>query len=308
MVSMRVIAAKTTQFLIARKGTMKVLVTGGSGHIGQWVIAELLGRGHEVINADRAAPSVGRAPAEAREVRYIQTDVGNVGQMAGALSGCDAVIHLGAIPAPYRHPDEVVFANNVTGTFATLHAASLVGIKRVVMASSLSALGTAWAPVPFPPVYAPVDEAHPLLNHDCYGLSKEVDERTAEMFHRRDGMQIAALRFHWVAYADEAAEKAKQIDADPRHDNWWRLLWGYVEIEDAATMCRLALEANGIGFDMFNVTAADTLSSIPTGDLIAEFAPDVELRAPIPGNETAFSLEKGRRILGYNPTGTWRTA
>lgn len=285
---------------------MRVLVTGGSGRIGQWVIAELLRHGYEVINADRAAPAAGRAPGDAREVRFIETNVSDVGQMAGALAGCDGLIHLGAIPSPYRHPDEVVFTNNVTGTFAALQAASLLGITKAVIASSLSALGTAWAPVPFAPLYAPVDEAHPLLNHDCYGLSKEVDERTAEMFHRRTGMQIAALRFHWVAYADEAAAKAERIADDPRYDDWWRLLWGYVEIQDAATMCRLALEADGIGFDMFNCTAADTLSTIPTEELLRTYTPGLELRAPIQGHGTAFSLEKGRRVLGYNPTRTWR--
>lgn len=286
---------------------MKVLVTGGSGRIGQWAIAELLRHGHEVVNADRVAPAASRAPAEAREVRFIQTDVTDVGQVAGALAGCDGLIHLGAIPSPYRHADEVVFTNNVTGTFAALQAASLLGVKKVVIASSLSALGTAYAPTPFAPRYAPVDEAHPLLNHDCYGLSKEVDERTAEMFHRRTGMQVAALRFHWVAYADEAAERASQLAKDPRFDNWWRLLWGYVEIQDAATMCRLALEADGIGFEPFNVTAADTLSTIPTEELLRTYAPEVELRAPIEGCGSAFSLEKGRRLLGYNPTGTWRS-
>jgi nucleoside-diphosphate-sugar epimerase len=285
---------------------MRVLVTGGSGRIGQWAIAELLRHGHEVINADRVAPSAGRAPQEAREVRFIETNVSDVGQMAGALAGCDGLVHLGAIPAPYRHADEVVFTNNVTGTFAALQAASLLGIEKAVIASSLSALGTAYAPEPFAPLYAPLDEAHPLLNHDCYGLSKEVDERTAQMFHRRTGMQIAALRFHWVAYADEAAAKADRLKEDPLYDNWWRLLWGYVEIQDAAAMCRLALEADGIGFDMFNVTAADTLSTIPTEELLQTYTPDLELRAPIPGFGSAFSLEKGRRLLGYNPMRSWR--
>jgi nucleoside-diphosphate-sugar epimerase len=285
---------------------MRVLVTGGSGRIGQWAIAELLRHGHEVINADRVAPSAGRAPKEAREVRFIETNVSDVGQMAGALAGCDGLVHLGAIPSPYRHADEVVFTNNVTGTFAALQAASLLGIEKAVIASSLSALGTAYAPEPFAPLYAPLDEAHPLLNHDCYGLSKEVDERTAQMFHRRTGMQIAALRFHWVAYADEAAAKADRLKEDPLYDNWWRLLWGYVEIQDAAAMCRLALEADGIGFDMFNVTAADTLSTIPTEELLQTYTPDLELRAPIPGFGSAFSLDKGRRLLGYNPTRSWR--
>lgn len=286
---------------------MKILVTGGSGRIGQFAIAELLAHGHEVINADRVRPGALPSPQEAREVRFIQTDLGNVGQVAGALAGCDAVVHLGAIPAPYSHPDEVVFTNNVNGTFAVLQAASLLGIKRAAIASSLSILGCAWAPTPFPPLYAPVDEDHPLLNHDCYGLSKEVDERTCQMFHRRTGMQIAALRFHWVAYPDEIEERVVEIEKDPLHDNWWRHFWAYVDIRDAAQIVRLGIEAEGIGFDMFNCTAADTMAKRPTEELIREYVPSVEIRRPIPGFETGFSLEKSRSILGYNPVHTWRT-
>src|SRR3954465_9838188 len=115
---------------------MRVLVTGGSGRVGQWAIAELLRHGHEVINADRVAPSAGRAPAEAREVRYIETDLTDVGQVCGALAGCDGLVHLGAIPSPYRHADEVVFMNNVGATFAALQVASLLGVKKAVIASS----------------------------------------------------------------------------------------------------------------------------------------------------------------------------
>lgn len=287
---------------------MKVLVTGGSGRIGQWAIAELLAHGYDVINADRARPLKTPAPQEAREVRFIETDLGNVGQVAGALAGCDVLVHLGAIPAPYSHPDEVVFTNNVNGTFAVLQAASLLGIKKAVTASSLSILGSAWAPVPFAPLYVPVDEEHPLLNHDCYGLSKEVDERTCQMFHRKTGMQISALRFHWVAYPEETVERAAQVKADPRADNWWRHFWAYVDIRDAAAIVRLAVEVEGIGFDMFNCTAADTLSDQPTEEMIRKHTPEVEIRTPINGFDTAFSLEKSRSKLGYNPIHSWRTS
>jgi nucleoside-diphosphate-sugar epimerase len=286
---------------------VKVLVTGGSGRIGQFAIAELLRHGHEVINADRTKPKESPAPPEAREVRFIETDLGNVGQVAGALAGCDAVVHLGAIPAPYSHPDEVVFANNVTGTFAVLQAASLLGIQKAVVASSISILGTAWAPEPFPLLYVPVDEAHPLRNYDAYGLSKEVDERTCHMFHRQRGMQIAALRFHWVAYPDEVVERAAQLAKDPMADDWWRHFWAYVDIRDAAAMVRLAVEAEGIGYDIFNCTAADTMADRPTEEMIREYVPSVEIRSPIPGYSTAYSLEKGRTRLGYNPVHTWRT-
>jgi len=286
---------------------MRVLVTGGSGRVGQFTIAELLKHGHDAINADRVAPSNPRTPAEARGVRYIRTDLGDVGQVAGAMRDCDAVIHLGAIAAPYHHADEFVFQNNVMSTFSVLQAASLLGVTKVAFASSISALGTAYAPTPFPPAYAPVDEEIPLLNHDCYGLSKEVDERTGQMFARRYGMQIIALRFHWVAIEDEIPARAREIAADPNYDNWWRLLWGYVDARDAAQMCRLAVEAEGLDFEAFNCTAADTIASIPTDELIKKFAPAVELRSPIDGFGSAFSIEKARTMLGYDPKYTWRS-
>lgn len=284
---------------------MRVLVTGGSGRLGQFVIRDLVDHGHEVVNADRR-PAAPDGPAGAPPVRFVETDLGDVGQAAGALKGADAVVHLGAIPAPYGHADETVFVNNTRATFAVLQAASLLGVRKVVIASSVSAYGTAWAPRPFPPRYAPLDEGHPLLNHDAYGLSKEVDERTGQMFARRDGMQVVALRFHWVALPEEAAARAAEIAADPRHDDWWRLLWGYVDARDAATACRLGVEADGLGFEAFNVTAADTLSDVPTEELIRRHAPDVEIRSPIPGTATGFSLDKARRLLGYEPAHTWR--
>jgi UDP-glucose 4-epimerase len=87
-----------------------------------------------------------------------------------------------------------------------------------------------------------------------------------------------------------------------------RTLWSYVDIRDAAAATRLALEADGLGFEVFNVTAADTLSEIPTEELLREFAPSVEIRQPIPGNASAYSIEKARRVLGYEPAHTWRDA
>jgi nucleoside-diphosphate-sugar epimerase len=120
-------------------------------------------------------------------------------------------------------------------------------------------------------------------------------------------MQVAALRFHWVAYADEIAERAEQLRDNPRLDDWWRLFWGYVEIHDAAAACRLAIEADGLGFEAFNVTAADTLSSVPTEELLKTQTPEVEIREPIEGFGSAFSIEKARRLLGYDPKRSWRS-
>ncbi len=282
---------------------MRVLVTGGSGRIGQATVRELIDYGYEVVSADLRQPA-----ARPLDYRFVETDLGDVGQVAGAMVGCGAVIHLGAIPNAYTHADEVVFVNNVRATFATLQAASLLGVKKAVIASSVSALGTAYAPEPFAPLYAPVDEAHPLIAKDCYALSKEVDERTGEMFHRRTGMQVAAMRFSLVTSMDDIRARAEQFRENPAHDNWWRLLWAYIDLRDAATVCRRAIEVDGLGFQVFNVTAADTLGSDPTEDLIRTYAPAVEIRQPIPGTATAWSIDKARRLLDWEPRYSWRSA
>lgn len=287
---------------------MKVLVTGGSGHLGQFVVQDLLDHGYQVINADRRPPTSDpiNTPVRKGAARFIETNVGDVGEVAGAMAGCDAVVHLGAIPAPYRHADEVVFNNNTQATFAVFQAAALLGVQKVVFASSISAYGTAYSPEVTVPRYAPVDEEHPLLNHDAYGLSKEVDERTGLMFHRRTGMSVAAMRFHWVSAPGQALARIPKVNATLADPQTSRVLWGYIDARDAASICRLALEASDIGFEAFNVTAADTLAEIPTEDLLRTYAPTVEIREPIPGFASPFSIAKAKRLLGWEPIHSWR--
>ena len=291
-------------------GRGRAFVTGASGRLGQAVVEELLAHDYEVVGADRASPLDGEVARSAgggkRAFQFAQVDLVDVDKVAAAMSGAQAVIHLGAIPGPNRHPDEVVFGNNTRATFAVLQAARLNGVRKAVIASSISALGPSFSPEPTTPLYAPVDEDHPLLCADPYGLSKEVDERTAAMFHRRFGLSVAALRFSFVARPDEVGESAARVRRNPAGST--RTLWSYVDIRDAAAAARLALEADGLTFEVFNITAADTLSDIPTAELLREFAPSVEIRRPMPGNASAYSIEKARRMLGYEPAHSWRDA
>ena len=279
----------------------RILVTGASGKLGQAVVDELVAHDYEVVGVDRR-PS----PAPRPGVRFAEIELADVGQVADAMCGAHAVIHLGAIPGPRQDADEVVFANNTRATFAVLQAARLMGVRKAVIASSISALGPSFSPEPTTPLYAPVDEEHPLLGADAYALSKEVDERTAAMFHRRVGMETAALRFTWVAAPVEALDGAAKVRQNPAGCS--RTLWSYVDIRDAAVATRLALEAAGLTFEVFNIAAADTLSDIPTEDLLREFAPSVEVRHPISGHASAYSIEKARRVLGYEPAHSWRDA
>ena len=279
---------------------MRVLVTGGAGLLGRFVVEELTRCGHNVVSVDRSE----EPPDQAGTTQYLQMDLADPEPVRDAMASCDAVIHLAAIPAPVGFPAEEVFVNNTRATFHVLNAAVSAGIERAAIASSVSAYGMAWARQPFAPLYAPLDEHHPLLVQDPYGLSKEVDERTAEMMHRRSGMRVAALRFHWVAPPAALAgmEPAGLRNPADLANN----LWGYVDARDAASACRHAIECDGFGFEAFNITAADTLCTEPTEELIGRYLPETELRASISGTKSGFSIEKAGSLLGWQPHHSWR--
>lgn len=284
-------------------GRERVLVTGASGRLGQAVVADLADHGYDVVGADRSEAS--------REVSYRQVswDGRDVAVLADAMQGCQGLVHLAAIPGPRDHPAEEVFTNNTQATFAALEAASRVGIRRVALASSGSAYGTAWSPQPTHVRFLPVDEQHPMLNFDPYGLSKEVDERTAEMFCRRAEMSVAALRFHWIATRDEQLLRAAELAGDEDWPEQLRELWGYVDLRDAARACRLALEAaleRPYGFAPLNIVAADSLTETSISDLVAEHAPDIEIRRVLPPGRGAFAIDRARDLIGWVPLWSWR--
>src|SRR5260221_9384288 len=173
----------------------RVLVTGGSGKVGKWVIDDLLAHGYLVTNADRQ---------KADNVQTIDVDLRDMGHTYAAMAGVDAIVHLAAIPSPQGHPPEVVFQTNVMSTFNVLQAASTLGIRKVVIASSLSALGLAYSFRPVDLRYFPIDEAHPLLAQDAYGLSKIAGEELAIGFSRRDPtLSVTSLRFTLIVTPDE---------------------------------------------------------------------------------------------------------
>jgi nucleoside-diphosphate-sugar epimerase len=165
---------------------------------------------HEVVSVDRSLPD---SPEPG--IHFRQVEMNDLGQIIGATAGSDALIHLAAIPAPYSHPDEVACINNVGATYNALQAAMTLGVERALIASSASAYGMAWARPTFPPLYAPLDEDHPLIARDPYALSKETDERTAEMFVRRCGMTVLAYRLHSIAEPGEARRRAVGFATPP---------------------------------------------------------------------------------------------
>lgn len=275
----------------------KVVVTGGSGMLGRWVVKHFVEQGYEVLNADTRQPSEWLCPS-------LIVDLEDLGQTYSVLAGADAVVHLAAIPRAGMHTPEVTFRNNVMTTYNVLEAAAGLGIRKAVIASSESSYGICFAVHPFGPQYVPMDEEHPQLPQDSYGLSKIVNEATADMFHRRTGMQVVSLRLGNVISPDFYEHFPSFIHRPAERE---RILWSYIDTRDAAEACRLAVEAEGLGSVALNLAADESSMDIPSRELMSARYPEVsDFRAPLGEFETLLSNEKAKRLLGWKPKYKWR--
>jgi nucleoside-diphosphate-sugar epimerase len=278
---------------------MKIVVTGGHGKLGAEVVRGLGAAGHDVFVLD----AVG-----ARAENFTRIDLTNYGSVVDALSsvdgrydGLDAVVHLAAIPSGGLETDSATFQNNMNATFNVFQAARRVGIKSIVYASSETLLGI---PFEIDPPYLPVDEEYPSRPESMYSVVKHLEEELATKLCRWDPeLSITGLRFSNVLDASDYVNQPTW-DTDPALRRW--NLWGYIDTRDAAQAVLRALEAKLPGFDTFVIANADTVMSRPSAELAAEVFPNVPLKHELVGTETLLSIDKAGRLLGYEPTHSWR--
>lgn len=272
----------------------KVVVTGSEGKAGRATVDDLSAEGYELLRVDIAAPL---DPAD-HGIR--RADLTDLGQTVEVLRGADAVVHLAAIPAPFMVTDAETFRINTMSTYNVFSAAATLGLKRVVWASSETALGL---PFERTPDYAPVDEDHTYPEFH-YALSKVVSEEMARQFSRWHSMPIIGLRLSNIILPDEYA-RFPEYQIDPELRKW--NLWGYVDARDVAQSCRRALEADVAGAPHYVIAAADTVMDRPSAELMKQVFPSVPITKEIGTYETLLSIDKARKELGYEPEHSWRT-
>jgi nucleoside-diphosphate-sugar epimerase len=279
---------------------MKVLVTGGLGKVGQWVVRELAdGSGgkapHEVTVLDRAPGP------ERGSVKYLLGDVLDFGQVVEAMAGAEAVIHLAAIHNPNIATASAVYQTNVIGAFNVHHAAFRLGVSRVVSASSNAVVGWSYSER-FEPDYLPIDENHPLRPEDVYGLSKEIGETIARSYSRK-GLHTVALRPSGVVTPDELAELSKNGGRKPTGFQ----AYSYIDARDLAFAFRLALVHELPSATTLFVVADDSNVAEPLCDLLPRLRPSIGAKADsLTGNQSAYANARAKALLGWQPQYSWR--
>ena len=291
---------------------MRIFFTGGSGKAGKHAIDHLVAQGHRVTNADLT-------PLGRDDVPDLRIDLTDAGQVFNALSAYadhdelepgtgvptyDAVVHFAAVPAILIRPDNETYRTNVLSTYNVIDAATKLGIRKVIFASSETTYGICFADGEILPDYVPIDEDHPTVPHDSYAMSKVVNEATARSFQARTGIDIYGLRINNVIEPHEYETKFPAFLADPALRR--RNIFAYIDARDLGHMVDRCLRTDGLGYEVFNVSNDDTSVGITSEEVYDRFYAGVERRGELAGYTTFYANDKAKRLVGFAPQHSWR--
>ena len=289
----------------------KIFVTGGSGKAGKHLIPYLLEKDYSVVNADLV-------PLVMDGVDNINLDITDSGQVFNALSGYanipelksgeglksfKAVVHLAAIPRILVKPDNETFRINTLGTYNVIEAATKLGIKKIIFASSETTYGFCFAQGNPIPKWLPIEEDYETSPTDSYGLSKVLNEQTGKAFQKRTGIDIYGLRIGNIIEPDEY-NRFEEFCKNPSVR--LRNLFNYIDARDLAQAIELCIKKDGLGYEVFNVTHDINSVSLTTEEIIKQFFPNTKMRREMKKYESILSSRKIRDVLGFNPMHDWK--
>ena len=289
----------------------KIFVTGGSGKAGKHLIPYLLEKGYSVVNADLV-------PLVMDGVDNINLDITDSGLVFNALSSYanipelksgeglksfKAVVHLAAIPRILVKPDNETFRINTLGTYNVIEAATKLGIKKIIFASSETTYGFCFAKGNPIPKWLPIEEDYETSPTDSYGLSKVLNEQTGKAFQKRTGIDIYGLRIGNIIEPNEYP-RFEEFCKNPSLR--LRNLFNYIDARDLAQAIELCIKKDGLGYEVFNVTHNINSVSLTTEEIIKQFFPNVQLKRKMEKYESILSARKIREVLGFKPVHDWK--
>jgi nucleoside-diphosphate-sugar epimerase len=277
----------------------KVIVTGGSGRAGRYIVRELAQAGHEVVNVDRMRPP------EPLPGAFIQLELTDAGQVYDAFAQVrpDKVCHVAANPSPSGYPRQQTFANNTLSTYHVMQAAGDSGVQRLIYASSEMATG--WLTTDELPPQFPFNEEDRVDSLNAYALSKYMGEVMADaMVVRYPDMAICSLRINNII-------DPERYDVLAYRRTHWPAgsanFWSYIDVRDVATAFRAALEGESEGHEVFLIAAADTCLDVPIREAIERRYGTGAAYAPGFGeHQSAFDCSKIERFFGWTAQHSWR--
>lgn len=294
-----------------------ILLTGGSGKIGRYLLPELLKAGYSVRALEH------EEPIKAKQVEIVRGDLNDETLPGKLVTDMDCIIHL----ANVKENREKFMSVNVKGTFCLLDACKRYGkIQQYIQAGSDARAGIFYYPHPYP-----IDETYPHSAYPgYYAFSKVLEETMCEQYIIQYKLPITTLRFSWVHTEDDILAHAtlkepnfgvpiwKNLAVKPEQKRYFEKemdgvgklvhpggkpgIRHIVGIKDAVDSILLSLGNPSALYQAFNISGPspfsyDVLASYISKKLdlpVVEFEYDVF-------HDFQISINKARSILGYNP-------
>ena len=197
-----------------------------------------------------------------------------------------------------------MFAANVQSTYNVIEAATKLGIRKIVTASSETVYGVCFAEGERDFTSFPVDEDYDVDPTDSYGLSKVLGEKIARSFASRSGADIYALRIGGVVEPQDYARFPEFLaDASKRRRDGWT----YMDARDLGQIVDLCIEKDGLGFQIFNAVNDNIVADTPTAEFLKKHAPDTPITRSMDVFEGPISNRKVREVLGFRQVHDWRS-
>ncbi|MGQ0548743.1 MAG: NAD-dependent epimerase/dehydratase family protein [Armatimonadota bacterium] len=300
---------------------MTILVTGGAGVVGSYVVRDLVARGEGPVVVDIAPGPAWLQEFDGR-VDLARSDIVDVDALIALCRRHRAgvILHLAALTGAASDDEPLVmFRVNMTGTMSVLEAARRSGIRRVVMASTRTVYpdfdGTPYGH----PAYRPVPEDHWLDPDRPYEVWKHAAERMGRFYQRKFGLEFAAFRFA-IYYAAErtptpggrAMGMLHAMIADAVRGKPTRIPGGAdrvmdcVYVRDLARAFVLAADAPRLSSPAYNIGAGQPVTpgrfaaavqaAVPHAQI--EIGPGVDFA---PGHYCVLDISRARADLGFDP-------
>ena len=195
-----------------------ILITGAAGRLGTELRRGLAPLAHQLRLADRA-PILDPQPNE----HCLTFDLTNKAAVLQAAQGVDAIVHFGG--APLERPWETILNDSIIGSYNVYEAARLAGVRRVIYASSVHAIG-------YHAVEDHIDTLAPHRPDSLYGLAKCFVEDLGRLYWDKFGIETVALRI---------------FSSFPEPTDH-RMLWSWLSFADCVRLVQAALTAPRVGF------------------------------------------------------------
>jgi UDP-glucose 4-epimerase len=248
-----------------------ILVTGGAGFVGSYIVEELVRAGARVrVYDDFSSGEEANLVGVKNDVEVIRGDILDTEGLLRAASGVDVICHQAAQLEIVRCIESPIedLRSNTEGTLSILEAAKRLSIPKVVYASSACVYG--------PATYIPEDEAHPTVPNWPYGVSKLAAEHYARLYYEYYQIETIGLRYSIVYGPREWYGRVLTAFLRRALDQLSPVVWGgdqerdFVYVEDVARLNRLSVESDEVECDVFNVSTGVGTSIRELANLVCD--------------------------------------